>query len=57
MKAKSIITEEMFKAAMNSDPIQDDLERCNCERAGELGHLCCGWNYKLNVPMFVDNRE
>lgn len=57
MKAKSIITEEMFKAAMNVDPVRDDLERCNCERAGELGHLCCGWNYKLNVPMFVDNRE
>lgn len=42
MKAKEIITEEMFIKAVGYPPIQDDLEQCNCQKAGEIGHTMCG---------------
>jgi hypothetical protein len=47
-----IITAETFKAATGRDPENDDLERCNCHRAGELGHQYCGWNQKTNRPQY-----
>lgn len=47
------ITAEMFKQATGADPIQDDLERCNCELAGEPGHFSCGWNDEKNRPQFM----
>lgn len=47
------ITVEMFKEATGYDPIQDDLERCNCEHAGTQGHSQCGWNKALNMPVFM----
>ena len=47
----------MFKAATGNDPIQDDLERCNCPKAGVPGHVGCGWNYRVNQPMFVNQFE
>lgn len=57
MKAKEEITAEMFKKATGFDHSQDDLERCNCEQAGEFGHSHCGWNYKHNLPMFMKSDE
>lgn len=47
-----MITREKFVEATGREPEQDDLERCNCERAGQIGHLCCGWNALLNMPQF-----
>jgi len=47
------ITAEQFKKATGQDPIQDDLERCNCPKAGQLGHYSCGWNHEQNLPQFM----
>ena len=46
------ITAEMFKEATGYDPVDDDLERCNCPDAGKLAHSCCGWNKVHNKPQF-----
>jgi len=46
------ITAKRFKAATGVDPELDDLERCNCKHAGELGHWFCGWDTERNLPRF-----
>ncbi len=51
------ITAEMFKEATGHDPINDDLERANCPKAGESGHFCCGWNWKINKPSYYGDAE
>lgn len=48
-----MITAEQFKAATGSEPDQDDLERCNCHRAGNFGHHNCGWCHVTNLPVFM----
>lgn len=48
-----MITREKFIEAVGYEPDQDDLERCNCEKAGEFAHTCCGWNEKHNMPQFL----
>lgn len=55
--AKQRITSKMFKEATGRNPVEDDLERCNCDRAGTIGHTTCGWNYRVNQPMFVNQFE
>jgi len=45
-----MITREQFLAATGREPEQDDLERANCDKAGAIGHSCCGWNKLLNKP-------
>lgn len=52
-----MITAEDFKKATGQDPIDDDLERCNCKHAGTIGHFDCGWNQKMNMPVFMVGRE
>lgn len=47
------ITAPMFKAATGHEPMNDDLQRCNCEDAGEIGHSGCGWDKKRNMPNFM----
>jgi hypothetical protein len=47
------ITAAVFKKATGHDPIQDDLERSNCEHAGEPGHWDCGWCNQCNRPYFM----
>lgn len=47
------ITEEYFEKAVGRKPELDDLERCNCKKAGTLGHLQCGWNHNSNLPNFM----
>lgn len=47
------ITAEIFKAKVGSEPIQDDLQRCNCEFQGEFGHQQCGWCKTHDKPRFV----
>lgn len=44
----------MFEAATGAPPEQDDLERCNCEKAGEPLHWSCGWCEIHNLPIFMD---
>ena len=48
-----MITPEIFEAAVGYKPEQDDLERCNCKQAGEIGHWCCGWNQEHNKPQYM----
>jgi hypothetical protein len=51
------ITAEKFEQRMGQPPIQDDLERCNCQEAGKLGHSSCGWNEEFDLPVFLVGRE
>ena len=46
------ITVEKFRQATGREPTDDDLERCNCALAGEIGHLSCGWNEEQGRPQF-----
>lgn len=46
------ITAKKFKAATGVAPEQDDLERCNCKRAGEPAHSMCGWDDVRDLPFF-----
>jgi hypothetical protein len=51
-KAKTISAKK-FKAAMGREPVQDELERCNCNLSGQLGHYGCGWCAEHNKPHFA----
>jgi hypothetical protein len=46
-----MITAEMFRECTGRSPEHDDLDRVNCEQAGMLGHLHCGW-CKHERPMY-----
>lgn len=47
------ITASMFEAATGDKPVNDDLERSNCDKAGQPGHFMCGWCEEENLPMFM----
>lgn len=47
------ITKVRFISATGLEPVDDDLERCNCPKAGTVGHFCCGWNEQRNAPQFL----
>jgi hypothetical protein len=51
------ITPELFKQYVGHEPEDDDLERCNCEKAGQIGHTMCGWNSKHNLPVYMVGEE
>jgi hypothetical protein len=46
------ITRRIFFQATGRLPQDDDLQRCNCKKAGEPMHLSCGWCDKHGVPIF-----
>lgn len=46
------ITEQQFEQATGRKPVDDDMERVNCDRAGEPGHSNCGWNHTHNCPAY-----
>lgn len=46
-----MITDVHFKMGTGKWPIQDDLERCNCPKAGQIGHQFCGWSHVYDMPM------
>lgn len=48
-----VVTAGAFKAATGHDPQHDDLDRCNCPNAGEVGHHACGWCEECNGPRFM----
>lgn len=48
-----MITSEKFEERVGSPPIQDDLERVNCEDAGKVGHHQCGWCKECDKPRFI----
>lgn len=47
-----IVTEVMFEQATGRKPVDDDLERANCESAGQAGHHSCGWCPEHHLPRF-----
>jgi hypothetical protein len=47
------ITREHFIDATGRDPVNDDLDRCNCPYAGQMGHFLCGWDSGLELPVFM----
>ena len=47
-----MITEEHFIRATGEVPVSDDLERANCNLAGEPMHESCGWNHIIDFPNF-----
>ncbi len=49
----NMITAESFTKHVGFPPENDDLERCNCEKAGELGHFSCGWDHSKNLPRYM----
>jgi len=49
----TIITAEEFEKRTGRPPIEDDLERSNCPKAGQPGHSSCGWNAERDLPMFM----
>ena len=52
MKRKSKMNEETFTQRTGYVPIDDDLERVNCDSAGKLGHKSCGV-CKHDNPLFL----
>ena len=48
-----MITREQFIAATGYEPVDDDLERCNCPLAGGPAHMVCGWCDIHNKPVFL----
>ena len=52
---KRPIDAEYFEECVGYPPVHDDLERCNCEHAGELGHSDCGWDEEEDLPRFITN--
>ena len=46
------MNEYEFEQATGRKPIEDDMERVNCEQMGEIGHLSCGWCAVHDQPMF-----
>jgi len=47
------ITAKKFKNSTGFVPVDDDLERCNCELVGTFGHSMCGWDEKRDMPNFM----
>lgn len=47
------VTAEIFEQFTGYKPEWDDLERCNCPKAGLPGHLMCGWDALRNMPLFI----
>jgi hypothetical protein len=47
------ITRDHFVSRVGRKPENDDLDRCNCKEAGEVGHYYCGWNKEKDLPVFM----
>ena len=45
-------TEQYFHNATGVLPQDDDLDRCNCDKAGQIGHYSCGI-CEHNLPKFM----
>ena len=44
------ITAEEFLQIFGYEPKDDDLERVNCDKAGTIGHMQCGWCQTHDAP-------
>ena len=48
-----MITRKQFIQYVGHEPEHDDLERCNCDKAGSSGHKYCGWCDSCKNPRFI----
>lgn len=46
------MTKEEYKKLFGSEPIQDDLDRVNCQEVGKIGHFQCGICSEHDKPRF-----
>lgn len=46
------MSEEEFEAKFGRPPIDDELERINCDKVGTIGHQLCGWCDEHNTPRY-----
>jgi len=46
-------TKEEFLKDVGRQPTNDDIERCNCDNEGDLGHWQCGICVIHNKPRFI----
>ena len=42
-----------FEKRFGVKPVDDDLERANCQKVGEIGHFQCGICDEHNKPRFM----
>ena len=42
----------VFEALTGREPVNDDLERVSCKRAGQFGHYMCGMCREHTLPRF-----
>ena len=47
-----MITAKKFIERVGRTPEDDDLERSNCYRAGNIMHCACGWCTVCDLPRF-----
>ena len=47
------ITAEEFLQVTGNEPSDDDIDRCNCDEIGEVGHQSCGWNEEEQLPNWM----
>ena len=48
-----MLTSKQFEELVGAPPVEDDLERANCGKAGEAGHHMCGICKEHNKPRFI----
>lgn len=53
IRRKRVMTAEEYERLMGEAPENDDLERVNCEKAGQLGHWMCGTCKRCGRPVFA----
>ena len=51
-EANPAIDTSMFTELVGREPINDDLERVNCKKAGEVAHTTCGFSWEHNKPIY-----
>lgn len=51
-EADWMISERQFTEVAGHAPANDDLERANCDKAGQIGHWSCGWCEQCNRPRY-----
>lgn len=47
------VTASVYTHWFGHEPRQDDLQRVNCDKAGELGHFFCGMCLRHAAPRFM----
>ena len=53
----TLLESEKFEKCTGHKPVNDDLERVNCPKAGKINHLSCGWNHKRDMPIFMVGKD